>query len=240
VPVLIQNTVIRDACSSLLADRAILRVRRPRCANSKIRLGHGLQFGQSAEKEYVAAKKMVNRVFGSGLDSRSGLAQQKSMRARSPENLHMQPVGEDMPQTLIRGHQSTHIPVVEHQHSFKAKEPPETHSPNSKEPVAASNLFEEDAESIYLEHVEGWSVEDVSDGIAVHDSTFSSVHHLNNTAAAIYLLCRDTISLSVILTILREEVGIIPDSNGEIVSVIEGMVRIGLLRQSCRQVTTCP
>ncbi len=88
------------------------------------------------------------------------------------------------------------------------------------------------AVAIMLEQVEGWAVVDVVDGIAVHDPHFKRVHYLNHTGAAIYLLCKEPISLSVIITILREEFGLDRDPGSEIQRTVEDMMRIGLIRRA--------
>jgi hypothetical protein len=91
------------------------------------------------------------------------------------------------------------------------------------------------AMAIMLEQVGGWTVVDVADGIAVHDSHFKGVHYLNHTAAAIYLLCKEPIGLSVVSTILREEFGLDRDPASEIERTVAEMMRIGLIRRAGKQ-----
>ena len=99
-------------------------------------------------------------------------------------------------------------------------------------PVAAGKAV---AGAIMLEQVDGWNVVDVADGIAVHDSSFTGVHYLNHTAAAMYLLCKEPISLLVMSTILREEFGLDRDPGSEIEKTVEEMIRIGLIRKAGRR-----
>lgn len=85
--------------------------------------------------------------------------------------------------------------------------------------------------AVVYEQVKGWNVVDVTDGIAVHDSQFSGVHYLNHTAAAIYLLCSEPISVQMMSTIMREEFGLTRDPESEVTTTLEQMIRIGLIRQ---------
>lgn len=96
----------------------------------------------------------------------------------------------------------------------------------------ARNAGKTNQELVVLEQVPEWNVVDVAEGIAVHDSRFTRVHYLNHTAAAIYLLCKEPISFSTINTILREEFGLKRDPKTDILSTIEEMIRIGLIRNT--------
>lgn len=75
----------------------------------------------------------------------------------------------------------------------------------------------------------GWHVMDVEDGIALHNSQFKSVHYLNHTAAAIYLLCKEHIDVTSLATILREEFGLKRSPEPEVQRIVDAMVQQGLL-----------
>ena len=77
----------------------------------------------------------------------------------------------------------------------------------------------------------GWEFADVVDGLAIYDSAFKTVHYLNHTAAAVFLLCKDPVGVDVMEAVLREEFQLKTAPSRELHDVLDQMVKAGLLRQ---------
>jgi hypothetical protein len=85
--------------------------------------------------------------------------------------------------------------------------------------------------SALLQQTGGWQVVDIANGIAIHDAQFKSVHYLNHTAAAIFLLCQKPISEQDIVLILAEEFDLQPAQKGDIMQAVETMKRVGVIAE---------
>jgi hypothetical protein len=75
----------------------------------------------------------------------------------------------------------------------------------------------------------GWDVIDVADGIAVHDAAFKTVHYLNHSAAVVFLLCKEPMSLAVIAAIFREEFELDKEPLTELRRILAAMKTTGLI-----------
>lgn len=86
------------------------------------------------------------------------------------------------------------------------------------------------ARAVQFQQCEGWEMIDVADGIAVHDGAFKCVHHLNHTAAIVFILCKQPISLNVLCSVFREEFGLKAAPKAELREIISQMEKTKLLR----------
>ena len=83
----------------------------------------------------------------------------------------------------------------------------------------------------YIHQTPGLKIVEVSDGIAVHDSEFTTVHYLNHTAAAIFLLCGDPITPEKIWTVMKEEFDLNAGQQAEIKQAIADMKAAGIIQE---------
>lgn len=98
-------------------------------------------------------------------------------------------------------------------------------------PIAGTSKRRRPARSISYQQSDGWTTIDVQDGVAVHDSQFEKVHYLNHTAAAIFFLCKEPISIELISTIMQEEFRLKASPKKSVQSVIGEMLKSGLLTE---------
>ena len=98
-------------------------------------------------------------------------------------------------------------------------------------PIAGTSKRRRPARSVFYQQSDGWTTIDVQDGVAVHDSQFAKVHYLNHTAAAVFLLCKEPISVELISTIMREEFKLKASPKKSVQSVNGEMLKSGLLTE---------
>jgi hypothetical protein len=94
---------------------------------------------------------------------------------------------------------------------------------------AAASRNRDAPAAVRFRQVPGWLATEVTDGLALHDQDFKSVHYLNHTAAIVFHLCADGIGLDVLSAVVREEFGLGGDPSAELLEVIGEMVSNGLL-----------
>lgn len=175
---------------------------------------------------------MVKRSVKSGPRRGSEQAAKKSAPAKVPAKTPAKPAGKIKAKKAVGPAVTAPKPADKKAGAKAAKKATPRKAPGSGRSGSVPAGLQDSGVAVVLEQVEGWTVVDVTDGIAVHDSKFSGVHYLNHTAAAMYLLCSEPISLPVMSTILREEFGLSRDPESEIMNTIEQMIRIGLIRKA--------
>jgi hypothetical protein len=81
----------------------------------------------------------------------------------------------------------------------------------------------------FLQQVPGWIAVDVEDGIAVYASDFKTVHYFNHTAAAIFYLCKEPVSIGILSRIMQEEFNLKTSPEQAIHNTVQEMLRKGLV-----------
>jgi len=77
---------------------------------------------------------------------------------------------------------------------------------------------------------EGLEVNEVSDGLVVHQEGPERVHYLNNTAALVFELCTGTHSVEGITELLRVTFGLDAPPAAEVASCIDQLRHQGVLQ----------
>ncbi|WP_395661561.1 PqqD family protein [Aestuariivirga sp.] len=88
----------------------------------------------------------------------------------------------------------------------------------------------------YIEQAGEWQVIDIHDGIALHDTANTTMHYLNHIAAAVFLLCKQSIAITTVSAIIQEQYELDASPEAAIRKTVNEMMRVGLLKASKKPV----
>jgi hypothetical protein len=109
---------------------------------------------------------------------------------------------------------------------------PSANKPRPRKTAAASSRS--DKSGVYIEQAGEWQVIDVHDGVTLHDPAFKTIHYLNHIAAAVFLLCKQSIDIATVSAIIQEQYELDASPEAAIRKTVNDMIRAGLLKSGKR------